>query len=204
MDVDLLSLEDASALLGVSAERVRQLVISGDLSGVRFGNAWAVPRSQVVARGRRPGRRGRPFGIVRAWAAIEAGDVDLDAAGRYRNRSRVMRCDLSRADFAHLASLDSAMISGVEAAIVHGVNLGSIADGSDLYLSERALESAPIALVSSPLGSAVLRLLPDEFEPPEALLVAGQRFAPAAAVALDLLESDDPRHWIAARELIAS
>jgi hypothetical protein len=64
--------------------------------------------------------------------------------------------------------------------------------------------SAPIAFVSNPLGSAVLRLLPDGFEPPDGLVVEGRRFAPSAAVALDLLESDSPRDWIAARELVGS
>jgi hypothetical protein len=96
------------------------------------------------------------------------------------------------------------MLSGVDAAIALGAQLSASDAGFELYLSEGDLAVAPVAFVANPLGSAVLRLLPDEAEPPTATLVDGQRFAPAAAVALDLLESDDPRHWIAARDLLAS
>lgn len=204
MDVDLISLDDASSILGVSSERVRQLVVAGDLPGIRFGNAWAVRRAQVVARSQRPGRRGRPFGAARAWSLIEAGDVDLDAPQRYRNRGRVERVDLSRSDLAFLEAVDDAMVSGVEAAIAHGVQLPPAHSGADLYLSEKALASAPVAFVANPLGSVVLRLIPDDVAQPSALVAGRRRLAPAAAVALDLLESEDPRHWIAAKHLVAS
>ncbi len=48
MASDLVSLNDAAQVLGVSAERVRQLVVAGDLPGVRFGNAGC---AADVARG---------------------------------------------------------------------------------------------------------------------------------------------------------
>jgi hypothetical protein len=47
MASDLLALSDASALLGVSSERVRQLIVAGDLPGVRFGNA---PLAMLICR----------------------------------------------------------------------------------------------------------------------------------------------------------
>jgi hypothetical protein len=40
---ELLPLADAADLLGVSVERVRQLVVGGQLPGQRFGNVWVVP-----------------------------------------------------------------------------------------------------------------------------------------------------------------
>jgi len=85
MASDLVSLADASQLLGVSSERVRQLVVAGDLPGVRFGNAWAVPRDAVAARRQASNRRGRPLGEKRVWQAIVSGDVDLSNVSRYRN-----------------------------------------------------------------------------------------------------------------------
>jgi len=63
---ELVSLVDASAMLGVSPERVRQLVVAGDLPGVRFGTAWAVPKDAVVARRHQANRRGRPLSTKRA------------------------------------------------------------------------------------------------------------------------------------------
>ena len=96
MASDLVSLNDAAQVLGVSAERVRQLVVAGDLPGVRFGNAWAVPRSALVARQGQEPRRGRPLGVRRAWEAIAAGDVDLDEVGKYRNRAVSSTCPRSK------------------------------------------------------------------------------------------------------------
>ena len=95
MASDLVSLADASQLLGVSSERVRQLVVAGDLPGVRFGNAWAVPRGAVAARRQVSNRRGRPLGERRAWEAIASGGVDLSNVSRYRNRGVVERYSMS-------------------------------------------------------------------------------------------------------------
>jgi hypothetical protein len=194
-----MSLADASDVLGVSVERVRQLVVAGDLPGQRFGNAWAVPRDAVVARRHYSRYGGRPMSAVRAWNELVAGDVDLSRPGRYQRRAALVRCDMSRADVDSLPRVAGALEGGVSAAIALGASLVA-SDHRDLYLSRDMYErlESLVALVVSPLGPIRLRVVDDdawEFIPHADV-------APRAAVALDLLDSADPRHWIAAEALI--
>jgi len=207
---ELLSLADASALLGVSSERVRQLVVAGDLPGVRFGNAWAVPRDAVAARRQVSNRRGRPLAAGRAWEVIAAGDVDLSNVSRFRNRGLPHRYSMSGADVEHLSSRPRVLVSGVRAAIAYGELLQEDAAEVDLYMAKSELDNmgSVVAAVPDPLGSVVIREVDDD-----ALAAAtaaslsdaeGVMFAPRAAVALDLVESGDPRHWVAAEHLVAS
>ena len=109
MASDLLSLTDASALLGVSSERVRQLVVAGDLPGVRFGNAWAVSRESIDSRRQLSNRRGRPLSARRAWEAITAVEVDLSNVSRYRNRGVIHRYEMSGADLEFVSKQDGAL-----------------------------------------------------------------------------------------------
>ena len=120
MASDLLSLADASALLGVSSERVRQLVVAGDVRGVRFGNAWAVSRGSIDSRRQLSNRRGRPLGALRAWEAIAAVEVDLPNVSRYRNRGVIHRYEMSGTDLEFVSEQDGAMVSGAVAANGYG------------------------------------------------------------------------------------
>ena len=205
---DLVSLADASQLLGVSSERVRQLVVAGDLPGVRFGNAWAVPRDAVAARRQVSNRRGRPLGERRAWQAIGSGSVDLSNVSRYRNRGVVERYSMSAADAAYLVSDLGAVESGVAGAVFHGELLQAEGAELDLYVSQRVHEllASVVAAVADPLGSFVLRVVSDEAWPEVEVLASkpdgGRLVAPAAAVALDLMDSGDARHWVAAENLV--
>ncbi len=208
MASDLLSLADASQLLGVSVERVRQLVVAGDLPGVRFGNAWAVPRDAVAARGQVSNRRGRPLGEKRAWEAISECDVDLSNVGRYRNRGEQRRYSMSLAAAAHLVDVSGAVQSGVAAAVSYGEPLSADGAEVDLYVPEELAErlASIVAAVPDPLGPIVVRVVGEQSWP--SLIAAsgfdaGHRVAPRAAVALDLMDSGDPRHWLAAENLVA-
>ncbi len=208
MTSDLVSLADASQLLGVSSERVRQLVVAGDLPGVRFGNAWAVPRDAVAARRQVSNRRGRPLGERRAWQAIGSGDVDLSNVSRYRNRGVVERYSMSAADAAYLVSDLGAVESGIAGAVFHGELLQAEGAEIDLYVSRQVhvrLRSV-VAAVADPLGSVVLRVVSDHGWPDVEALAArsddGRLVAAAAAVALDLMDSGDARHWVAAESLV--
>lgn len=208
MASDLVSLADASQLLGVSSERVRQLVVAGDLPAVRFGNAWAVPRDAVTARRQVSNQRGRPLGERRAWQAIGSGDVDLSNVSRYRNRGVVERYSMSAADAAYLVSDLGAVESGVAGAVFHGELLQAEGAELDLFVSQRVHErlASVVAAVADPLGSVVLRVVSDEGWPEVEALAArsdsGRLVAPAAAVALDLMDSGDARHWVAAENLM--
>lgn len=208
MAVDLIPLEDAASLLGVSPERVRQLVVAGDLPGIRFANAWAVPRAAVTARADAPRRRGRPLGTRRVWQAILDRDVDLDDVGRYRNRGATYRYLASFADSQALTRRADVMTSGVAAATRHGALLSDEHTNEVLYLPGRVharLESQ-FAVVPDPLGNLILRVVPDtEWDlasKGSIHHVDGLHLAPIAAVSLDLMDSSDPRHHIAALHLI--
>ena len=196
---DLLPLADAADLLGVSVERVRQLVVGGQLPAQRFANAWAVPKDAIAARQHSPGVRGRPLGPWRAWQEILSGPIDLQRPGRYQRRANIVRCEMSRADAAALPEMADAMVSGVRAAIELGEQL-ALDDSVDLYMSADSFHdmSARIAIVPDATGSVCLRLIDDEVWPliPKGPLVSRN------AVALDLLESGDPRHWLAGEHLV--
>lgn len=194
-----MSLSDAARVLGVSVERVRQLVVAGDLPGHRFGNAWAVPRDAVVARRHYARRGGRPLSAVHAWNELVAGGVDLSRPGRYQRRSALVCCEMSRADADSLPRVAGALESGVNAAVALGAPLLA-SDNRDLYLSRDMydrLESL-VAMVVNPLGPIRLRVVDDDAWE----LIPRADLAPRAAVALDLLDSADPRHWIAAEALV--
>ena len=209
MASDLLSLSDASALLGVSSERVRQLVVAGDLPGIRFGNAWAVPRGSIDARRHVSNRRGRPLSAQRAWDLIAAGDVELSNVSRYRNRGEPHRYEMSAADLEFLSHQPGAIVSGASAASGLGDLRSAEGAEASLYVSaplHNRLASL-VAAVPDQLGNVVLRVVPDDVWPFVESVVAsqgevGERFAPRAAVALDLMESSDPRSWVAAEHLI--
>lgn len=208
MASDLVSLADASQLLGISSERVRQLVVAGDLPGIRFGNAWAVPRDAIAARGHVSNGRGRPLGESRAWQAIASGDVDLSNVSRYRNRGVVERCSMSAADAAYLVSDLGAVQSGVAGAVFHGELLQIEGVELNLYMPQEVHKdlSSAVAAVEDPLGSVVLRAVSSDVWPDVEALSSvssdGGLVAPAAAVALDLMESGDARHWVAAENLV--
>ena len=195
---ELLPLADAADLLGVSVERVRQLVVSGQLPAQRFANAWAVPKDAIAARRHSPGARGRPLGPRRAWEEILAGPIDLQRPGRYQRRANVIRREMSRADAAALPEMLGAMIGGVRAAIAYGEQL-SLDDTIDLYLPAKAFHGldSRVAFVPAATGRVALRVVGDDVW----RLLPKESLAPPNAVSLDLLESGDPRHWIAGEHL---
>lgn len=198
---ELLPLAEAADLLGVSVERVRQLVVGGQLPGQRFGNVWAVPMDAVAARRHSPGLRGRPLGPVKAWHEILAGSIDVRHPGRYQRRANIIRCEMSRADVVALPEMVGAMLGGVRAAIALGEQL-ALDDSVDLYLSAKSFAGLDerVALVSDAAGRIALRVVDDEAWQ---LLPKGA-VAPRSAVALDLLDSGDPRHWMSAEHLADS
>jgi hypothetical protein len=211
MASDLLSLVDASALLGVSPERVRQLVVAGDLPGVRFGNAWAVSRESIDARRQVSNRRGRPLSSRRAWERIAASDVDLSNVSRYRNRGEAHRYEMSAADLEFMSGQDRVLVSGAVAANGVGELLQRERSEADLYVSAslHGELGSLVAAVPDQLGVVILRVVPDDVWPfVQAVAVDqdedGERLAPRAAVALDLMDSGDPRYWVAAENLIKS
>ena len=105
---------------------------------------------------------------------------------------------MSRADVAALPEMVGALLGGVRAAIELGEQLAAD-DSVDLYLSAKWFAGLDerVAYVPDAAGRIALRVVDDGAW---GLLPKGA-LAPQAAVALDLLESGDPRHWIAAEHL---
>jgi hypothetical protein len=160
---------------------------------------WTVPKDAIAARRHSPGVRGRPLGPIRGWQEILAGPIDLRRPGRYQRRANVIRCEMSRADADTLPEMIGALIGGVRAAIEYGEHL-ALDDSVDLYLPAQSFRGldARVAFVLNQAGRVALRVVDDEawHHIPSGVL------APRRAVALDLLESGDPRHWIAGEHLV--
>jgi hypothetical protein len=111
---------------------------------------------------------------------------------------------MSRADIEVLRSRFGALVGGAQAAVAYGELLAVEDAQVDLYLSRAAsvAMSAMVALVDDPLGAVSLRVVDDDswaVVDGSSSEIAG--VAPRGAVVLDLLESGDPRHWIAAEHL---
>lgn len=107
---------------------------------------------------------------------------------------------MSQADFESLPGAVGALMSGVRAAIEFGASLIAT-DDRDLYLSRSAFDQLDslVAAIPDSLGRIRLRIVDDDAWG----IISGGEFAPRGAVALDLLDSADPRHWIAAEALVA-
>lgn len=205
MSIRLLSLADASNLLNVSIERVRQLAVSGELPSQKIGNAWAVDRGAVLARRDRPTKQGRPLGARRAWSELFAGKSGVLAApARYRRRAALQRYRMNRFSVESLVADHGAILSGVEAANEYGEILTPVV--SDIYVSEELNESLPsvVAALRDPFGEVNVRVVPNNvwgFLVDSCAESDGKKLAPPLAVALDLYGSTEPRHREAAARI---
>jgi excisionase family DNA binding protein len=77
---DLLSVTDAAESLGVSGQRVRQLLEDGKLAGVKIGATWSVLRTAVEQRSDTAVRQTEPAEVT-AYVGSQAG---INIPGRRR------------------------------------------------------------------------------------------------------------------------
>ncbi|MBT2452542.1 helix-turn-helix domain-containing protein [Streptomyces sp. ISL-43] len=91
--MELLSVKQAAALLGVDDSRVRQLLHDGKLQGQRVGGRWLVAGDSVRDRKDRGPRSRRPLSARNAWGVLAVLDghqpVGLSDAEKSRVRMRV-------------------------------------------------------------------------------------------------------------------
>lgn len=91
--MELLSVKQAAALLGVDDSRVRQLLHDGKLQGQRVGGRWLVAGDSVRDRKDRGPRSRRPLSVRNAWGVLAVLDghrpVGLSDAERSRVRTRL-------------------------------------------------------------------------------------------------------------------
>lgn len=222
--IDALSVSAAAGELNLNPARVRALIASGALSAEKIGGVWLIDRASVARRKRRQTSPGRPLAPVNAWALLLLASgsnlpSQLAAPARWRVRQALRVYGLEalsarlerRAEPVAYWTLSGEMralyergaivLSGASAAAAYEIGLvGS--DAVDAYVPAglvAALERAHrLQRVSAPESNVILRAVPDE-----AWVLDGLRFAPAAAVALDLLSYADPRARRAGASLVA-
>ena len=218
----LLGVSDAAAELGVSSRRVRQMLAGGLLDGEKVGRVWMIDSDDLRRIGRSRPKVGRPWSAGSGWAVLALADgrgADLSPVERSRAKKRlalglekIVDRLAARADrrsfyvhpgvLAQLAESSSVVRSGVSAAVDVGADM--VAQGEfEGYVSERHI----VELVRSfamdehaARPNVVLREVDDlawPFEP-------GQKVASRSVVAVDLLESDDPRSRRAGMSLLVA
>lgn len=210
----------AAERLDVSARRVHQLVATGDLPSSRLGATIVIPEADVERRLALAPADGRRLTPPNAWALLllasgeRAAWLTPDTRFRLRRllakhglmamRARLAERGTARGFRAHPSVLrglrddPALMLSGVAAA--GALRLGLLAgDRVDAYVDERALAGmvAHYGLLASQDPNVILRAVPP-FLPSWPL----SHVAPTAAVALDLLEDDDPRSRQVGQDLL--
>jgi excisionase family DNA binding protein len=201
------SVREAAARLGVDRSRVQRLVARGELPARRVGSFWVVPSEAIERLRARPRPAHRPVGPRMAWGQLWAGEGRdapwLSSAEQARARRRARAASIGewrsaaarRAQvhrlYAHpsvvgrLLDAPGVVRSGASAAS----DVVAVGEAEGYVQPERL---APLvekyALVPSERPNVVLRV-------PEGLwpFAKGERVAPRAVVAVDLLDADDPR-----------
>lgn len=216
----ILGVAEAAVELGVSPRRVRQMLVDGALSGERVGRAWVIESEQLRQIEHCRPEVGRPWSPASAWAVLALADgenPDLSPVERSRARKRLAKgLDevagrlVARAEFrrfyAHPSVLDrlvdapAVVRGGMSAAAEHGADLVA-RDGCEGYARAGDVDE----LVSkfglddqAARPNVVLRVVDDAVWP----FQPGQVAAGRAVVAVDLLESDDPRSRRAGADLM--
>jgi len=210
----LISVPEAAARLGVSADAVRKRIASGSVTAQRRGRQWWLDGRSVDRLARQRVGPGRPLSPEMAWAVLFLASDDKEAAvravrnPRYRSRmsawlrshplaehSTRLRARAEAEEFeAHPSELPrildrgDVLATGISAGDAVGLVGGPAA--AEVYAAADRREAiiGEHALVPGP-GPVRVRWVPDEIWP----LLDHESRAPRAAVLLDLLEHDDPR-----------
>jgi len=221
---NLLPVSAAAAELRVHPSRVRALIASGALAAEKVGGIWLVDRASVASRSRQRSSSGRPLSAGNAWALLLAASGEdmpqgLEASARWRVRQAlgvyglsVLRPRLARraepssywalpGELRALRDRAELVLSGPSAAAEYDLGLvGS--DALDAYLPAGLVASLQrehaLERMSGPEANVVLRVVPDD-----AWLLDGRRFAPLAAVVIDLCSYADPRAARIGAEVLA-
>lgn len=215
-----LTVSQVAQRLDVSVRRVSQLISSGELPADRLGSIYVVREADVERRLSLGPAEGRRLTAPHAWGVLSLASGDrapwLTPSARYRLGKLLRRSGLAglrprlvergtlRGFRLHPSLLPmlrqdpALMLSGVTAAAE--LRLGLLAGETiDAYVGERELPTviARHQLRESRDSNVILRVVPSFAAswPPS-------HVAPAAAVALDLLEDDDPRSRQVGKELL--
>jgi hypothetical protein len=222
--LDLLPVSAAADELSVHPSRVRALIASGALAAEKVGGVWLVDRASIAGRNRQQTSAGRPLSPANAWALLLAASGEelpsgLESSARWRVRRALefyglgaLRPRLTRraepssywalaGELRALRDRSDLVLSGPSAAAAYDLGLVG-PDAIDAYVPASHIASLrrehALQLMSGPESNVVLRAVPDG-----AWLLRGRRFAPLAAVAVDLCSYADPRAARVGAELVA-
>ncbi|MCT9929366.1 helix-turn-helix domain-containing protein [Planotetraspora sp. A-T 1434] len=230
MPEDWLTTDEAARILGVTPGRVHALAKSGKLSFRMAGRTRLIDPVSVHRLVATPRRPGRPLTPASAWAALlsDLGTVDwmeltrsldLSSQQRYnlkrliartsaddwsalaRVRARAHRVQTRAAYLDEILRWDGVVRSGVSATTTHRLDLVATGE-AEAYTDEETwqLLQREFHLAPSESGNLVLRVpaVPDARLP----FVLGREVMPVAVVAVDLLDSGDPRSRRTALQII--
>jgi excisionase family DNA binding protein len=211
-----MSVPEAAAELGISADAVRKRIAAGRLSAQRRGREWWLDPRAVDRIARERGGQGRPLSSRMAWGILllASGDETAAAAAvpnarswsrlhewlashslavdasRLRNRARVEDFDAHPSELARILDRQDVLKTGISAADEVGLVGGALAAEFYAPASRREALIDEHVLENGP-GPVRIRWVNDDVWP--LLDEDGDRRAPRVAVLLDLLEHDDPR-----------
>ena len=218
-----LDVHQAAQLLSLRPRSVLRLIRDGELPARKEFGRWRILRSDVEVRRELGSRGGRRYSPAQAWGLItivSGGQAPwLARVSRWRverqldhgrsldelrsalaGRGRAHRYAAHPDSIARLGGVTGAMLSGLPGAAASGVGVIASSEHYEAYLPASILDEAVREhhLREDLEGSVILRPV-----------VAGAlprpwpAVAPGLAVALDLLESRDPRARQVGRDLLA-
>lgn len=218
---EYISTSEAAVLLGVSERRLQAMAEEGMVSATKISGRYLFERSELEDLSRIERRDGRPLAPRTIWMVLlhASGERVPRGIGRgakpaldlLRARGLIgLRHDLRhrgerRAFRVHPGVLDrlrdspELVLSGISAAHEHGLGLGSSGE-VEAYVRVSDVEdlTTNFALTPSSDGPVVMRAVEDD------AWMLSTRFAPIAAVALDLADARDARSVEVGRRCLES
>jgi excisionase family DNA binding protein len=210
-DLRHLSVPDAARALGINEARVKALIHAGAMEAIKIGGRWLVSGEAIARRRASPSPSGRPFNTASAWAVVFLASgwsvTWLDASSRsrlrrwlrtaafprdqerLRRRAFAVKGRIHPGDLAAFTEERGLVLTGVSAASELGSEL-SPRHEIEAYVSSTRLPALrrKYAMTESDSANVVLRVVDGHWPFPRDV-----RMAPKLVVALDLVESTDPR-----------
>jgi excisionase family DNA binding protein len=230
MALGLLSTQEAGEQLGVSARRVRALVEQGDLDAVRAGRTLLVSPESVGRHQARGAGTTRPLSERMSWAAMlsDIGTTDVERVTRAlglsssehqrllrlgdrptsdwswlaRRRARTERYAVRGIYLADIVTTAGVLVSGISALHRYDVDLTTRGGAAEIYTGATEREALAREFMMRPdaPGNLIVHVLPEIDKMTR--LLEGRTEMTATTVAVDLLESGEPRARRAGLELV--
>lgn len=217
---------DAAAQLKVTPSRVRAMIQDGQLAAEKLGDRWLVDPTAVERRRLQSPPVGRFLASANAWAALSLASGAsgrcilagrklspsalsrvrsrlhsmrlVGIAPRLRGRASTQRFRAHPSDLPRITNEKGVVRAGVSAALEYNVDI-SAPGVIEAYLSAERLSrlQRKYGFEPSATPNVIFHVVDGDWP-----FVPSARVAPAAVVALDLIESGDQRDRRAGEELL--